>query len=364
MYDVIIVGGGPAGCAAAITLAGAGKSVCILEKGQPKREKTCGDGLMPDAQRMLKQLGVFDKVKESAKELTSAQFYPPRGNPINIPLSFLMITRAELDQILRDHAISKGVHIEYGMDVADIREDIQEVVIGKYRASHAIIATGANISLVKKIGITTSPIATAAAIRGYQKIKSKQHQISVFFIEDIMPGYAWIFPLNDTEANVGVGYAFDRAPAEKDLKKLLHKFVNSDRAKDILEGEPYNITAAPLRAGLRFKSSGTEKVLLCGETLDTTLHVIGEGVGKALTTGVMAAESIIEGNVQETYRKKLQTLQGIHEGYIALHNACDKPFVKTTLRSPYLTNIWRFVAQYLKGKEVHHADLQRREKRC
>lgn len=350
MYDVIIVGGGPAGSAAAITLAKAGKKVLILEKGEKNREKPCGDGLMPDAQHMLEKLGVLAEVRKNAKEIISAQFFPPKGKPVEVPLSFLTLSRSRLDQILRDEAEKSGVTVTHGVEIKDIQENEDEIRIGNYSAPYAIIATGANISLAQKLGIPTEPLATGAAIRGYQRIKAKQNQITVFFIEDIMPGYAWIFPLSETEANIGVGYAFDRAPAEKDLRKLLHQFVISPQAKEILEGDPYNVVAAPLRAGLHFKSTGTDRILLCGENIDTTLHVIGEGVGKALATGIMAAESTLTSNAQENYRKKLASLRSIHDGYTTLHQACGKPFIKRTLQSALLTNIGVSFLNTSKGK--------------
>jgi geranylgeranyl reductase family protein len=351
-YDVIVIGGGPAGCAAAITMARAGKKVCILEKFQPDRDKSCGDGLMPDAQRMLDKLGVLQDVKKHARNLTSARFYPPHGKPVEMQLSFLTIPRAKLDQILRDHAAAKGVHVEYGVTVKDVHEDTTGVIVENHRASYAIIATGTSVALAKKLGLPISPVSTCAAIRGYHRIKSAQFQMTVFFLEDTVPGYAWIFPISDTEANIGVGYTLDSTPPKKDLKSLLKTFLESPSARDILEGEPRNVIAAPIRSGLRFKSSGTQRVLLCGENLDTTLPFLGEGVGKALLTGVLAAESITEGNAQENYQGKLQTLREVHNGYAALHGACCRPIVKTVLRSPFLTNIGVSILNTNKGRKL------------
>jgi len=74
----------------------------------------------------------------------------------------------------------------------------------------------------------------AAAIRGYHPIKPPApgqpdpiESIILFFEEQIMPGYGWIFPISPTEANVGVGYFFDDAPTEKHLHRLLETFIRS-----------------------------------------------------------------------------------------------------------------------------------------
>jgi menaquinone-9 beta-reductase len=62
IYDVIIIGAGPAGCAAARTLASAGFSVGLFDKAIFPRDKICGDALIPDAHHVLKKLGLMERV--------------------------------------------------------------------------------------------------------------------------------------------------------------------------------------------------------------------------------------------------------------------------------------------------------------
>src|SRR6185369_16381296 len=83
--DVLIVGAGPAGSAAAITLARAGLDVVLVDQHSFPRDKVCGDGLIPDAHHALRRLGVLDTVMALARRATHVGCIGPRGGRIDVP---------------------------------------------------------------------------------------------------------------------------------------------------------------------------------------------------------------------------------------------------------------------------------------
>src|SRR5204863_2528424 len=84
--DVAVVGGGPAGAAAAITLARAGRDVVLVDKARFPRDKCCGDGLTAGALRLLEQLGLDPRTVESWQPVSDVIVRSPSGYEAAFPL--------------------------------------------------------------------------------------------------------------------------------------------------------------------------------------------------------------------------------------------------------------------------------------
>src|SRR5216110_127687 len=109
--DVLVVGAGPAGSAAVITLARAGLDVVLVDQHAFPRDKVCGDGLIPDAHNAMRKLGVLDAVMAQAQASGFVGCIGPRGGRIDVPGELAVLPRKQLDDILCRAAVDAGVRM-------------------------------------------------------------------------------------------------------------------------------------------------------------------------------------------------------------------------------------------------------------
>ena len=109
--EVLVVGAGPAGSAAARTLARAGVDVVLIDQQAFPRDKVCGDGLIPDAHRAMAKLGVLDEVMALAQPVKHLRCIAPRGGHIDVPGTLAVLPRKKLDLILCSAAAAAGVRM-------------------------------------------------------------------------------------------------------------------------------------------------------------------------------------------------------------------------------------------------------------
>lgn len=122
IYDVAIVGAGPAGSAAAIRLVREGAKVLLVDKKEFPRDKVCGDALIPDSLKCLRRLGVMDQVLSKGKKLDTAILYSPSRIEVQVPGEFVTIKRFDFDSLLVSEACASGVQFQ-NLAVSSIEED-------------------------------------------------------------------------------------------------------------------------------------------------------------------------------------------------------------------------------------------------
>src|SRR5438445_8215198 len=109
--DVLVVGAGPAGSAAAATLARAGADVVLVDAQAFPRDKICGDGLIPDAHHAMRKLGVLDEVMRLAQRVGHVACIGPRGGRIDVPGTLAVLPRRTLDDVLCRAAVATGARM-------------------------------------------------------------------------------------------------------------------------------------------------------------------------------------------------------------------------------------------------------------
>ena len=247
--DVAVVGGGPAGAAAAITLARHGRDVVLVDKARFPRDKCCGDGLTAGALRLLEQLGLDPTTIDSWHPVSDVVVRSPSGHQVVFPLPrgrglyAAVARRVDLDSALIDVARSAGVKVLDGHALLSARNETDRIVldvdgIGTVQARYALGADGMWSPLRKALGAADAGyLGEWHAFRGYFADVSPEaaRDLFVWFEPDLLPGYAWSFPLPDGRANVGFGIQRGGKVARvQDMKQLWPQLLDRPHVRDVL----------------------------------------------------------------------------------------------------------------------------------
>jgi menaquinone-9 beta-reductase len=309
--DVAVVGAGPAGCAAAITLARAGRDVVLLDKATFPRDKCCGDGLTTGALRLLEHLGLDPKTVGSWHVVDAAWVRSPSGRTSRFPLPTgrgqyaAIAPRLELDAALVDTARTAGVDVRDGHALVGLRDpgadDMRLVVdgLGDVHARYAIGTDGMWSPTRRALGVATPGyLGEWHAFRQYVDgvTGPAADQLWVWFEPDLLPGYAWSFPLPDGRVNVGFGIHRGRHHRIQDMNALWPDLLRRPHIVAALgptavPNAAHKAWPIPARADRSVLASG--RTLFAGDAAGASDPLTGEGIGQALLTGLLAARSIL-----------------------------------------------------------------------
>ncbi len=327
IWDVAIVGGGPAGAMAALHLARGGRRVAVIERAAYPRDKVCGDALIPDSLRALERAMLLRQVESRAAEVASLRLFGPSGVEVVIPTRALVIKRVDFDDLLVHAAVEAGAVVAQGTvesvaagEPAAIRIRHLDTAL---QARIVIVATGADVRLLVPLGMVEQARPTVVAMRGYIRSKERIDQLVLSFDRTLAPGYAWLFPLGGGEYNVGCGmlHGGTRVNLMATLDRFLQGFKPLRRfAEGVTHMGP--VKGAALRCGLKGTTAWyPPNVLAIGETIGATFPLTGEGIGKAMETGERAAAVVLRAldandlGVLATFPAEVDALRIRYRGY-------------------------------------------------
>ncbi|MDM7950889.1 NAD(P)/FAD-dependent oxidoreductase [Hydrogenophaga sp.] len=315
--DVLVIGAGPAGSAAAMLLARGGLDVVVVDQHCFPREKVCGDGLIPDAHRALRRLGVFDEVMAQAVHCSHVTCVGTRGQAIDVPGSLAVLPRRELDQLLLRNAVAAGARMFAPLRLLAPIESHGEVVGARLaqgerehsvRARWVLLATGAVPQGLMVAGMSTRQSPSGVAMRGYVKNEAmvgRIDRLQIVWHRALAGGYGWIFPCPDGVFNIGVctmdaqpSLRSGRARRSPNLRHLMDEFVRVHApARELMAGGSLlgTMKGAPLRTTLNGARFGRPGLMVIGEAAGTTYSLTGEGIGKAMESAIGAAELLLKG---------------------------------------------------------------------
>ncbi len=319
--DVLVVGAGPAGSAAAYALAKAGADVLILDRSRFPRDKTCGDGVAPHAVDILREMGVtFEQFHGPARKTfgglisgpdgRSFRAEPPRGGD-GARLESWIVPRIELDAHAVRAAVRAGATLREGVTITGLVrergrvrgvETLDGSGVSRVRASVVIGADGAHSSVAKALGLRENgPRHIGYALRAYyENVSGLRDDMEIHYYDrGLLPGYGWIFPTGVRSANVGVGVYFgELRRSGRKLRDILHDFIHSapavaDRFRDArLSGRA---TGWPLPVSSERRNTVFDGVMLAGDAASLVDPLTGEGIYTALVSGRSAARAALAG---------------------------------------------------------------------
>ena len=234
--DVVIVGGGPAGSAAAIELCRSGRSVLLLDKATFPRDKCCGDGLTTLALRELERLEFDQGEVGDWFDVHGAVLRSPSGRQITVPLPdegryAAVAPRLQLDDALLRLARSHGADVRDGhgfraLDTSrsDSHDHVRVEADGLTIDARYVIAADGMWSPVRKATGANDP-GYLGEWHGFRQYASNvtgaaASELHVWFEPDLVPGYAWSFPLPGNRANIGFGVLRDGTRTGKEIKAI------------------------------------------------------------------------------------------------------------------------------------------------
>ncbi|HEX6313138.1 MAG TPA: geranylgeranyl reductase family protein [Acidimicrobiia bacterium] len=326
-FDLAVVGAGPAGTAAAITARDRGLDVVVLDKATFPRDKTCGDGLTTGALRLLEGLGLRLAALPAYTSVRETVLVSPSGREVVLPLPdggqyAGVVPRAELDTALVRLAQAHGAEVREGAAVAGVAVHTGEVEIelagGAALSARFVVAADGHFSSVRRRLRPDAPadLGTWHAFRQYYRGVADR-RLWVLFEPDLLPGYAWVFPLPDGRANVGFGVPRGPGVDGKRLKATWHELLGRDRVRAVLgpHAEPEGAHRAwPIPARVDASRLAAGRVLYAGDAAAVVDPMTGEGIAQALETGIAAARAIAHGGdpdaVAARYRRAVDGALG------------------------------------------------------
>ncbi len=328
--DLLVVGAGPAGAAAAIRAARGGAKVVVFDKAPYGRDKVCGDGLTPRAIAAMQELNLdfsdahhIVGLRMIANSTVRELDWPSGGR---FPNHGAVWPRRKLDAALIDAATEAGAEVIWETEALPIIEG--ERVVGvttgdkTWKAPMTVIAAGAPGKIAKMLGterVEDEPFGLA--IRAYvpSPRHSDQHLEACLTLKDehgtAVPGYGWMFPAGDGTVNIGAG----ALSTMKGFKKLnLNKLLDSyrDMIRDEWDLGDYverpRAWRLPMSANRRH---GTGWVAI-GDAAGLINPMNGEGIDYGLESGILAADLFLDNPVTAPARYDLAVAE-LFDGFLS-----------------------------------------------
>ena len=315
MYDAVIVGAGPSGCAAALYAHKYGLKTLLLDKAVFPRDKVCGDALSGKSVRILKELDLLEGLGDLDGSVINRLTF---GSPKNKIFDVYLKGNENNDKITKGFVIPRKIFDNFLFKKADAVTDtmqgftVQDLIFendfvtgikGKtndgseqeIRAPLVLGCDGPTSIVSRKLGVYEMEMEhTSVALRCYfEGVDGLTDQIELHYVRELNPGYFWLFPAGEGRANIGLGLSKNDAKKEKrTLRQILDELIQNDyfkqrfsHAKKLETPVGWNL---PL-GSIHRKNYGNGFLLL-GDAAGLVDPFTGEGIGNAMVSGKYAIE--------------------------------------------------------------------------
>ena len=360
---VLIIGAGPSGTACAATLHRLGHEVVVVDKATFPRDKCCGDGLTTNALRILEGLNFDPSRVADWQTCSDVEMRSFSGRKIDLPLPSIggqfaaIAPRAQFDHALVEHCRDMGITIHEGCAFESITHhdtsgiSVRVENLGELTVDYVVAADGMWSPVRKSLGLSTPGyLGEWHAFRQYigNVHGSANEKLHIWFDKDLLPGYAWSFPLPDNRVNFGFGILRTSDRSTKYMNDLWRDLLTRPYITETL-GEHFvpedRHTAWPIPARIHDAVRSSGRVLFIGDAVCATDTLTGEGIGQALETGIAAGEAIHECNtaadVRDSYSHKIDSLLlADHRMSSVLSRMLTYPVVARMVLALVDTNNW------------------------
>lgn len=318
--DICIVGAGPAGAATALKLSYMGIPSTLIDKAVFPRDKICGDALSGKVVTLIQRLDpqMLERLDQSMiqVDIWGIKFFAPNHKELKI--NYRSITggnaqqapgyvskRIDFDHFLIEEVKGRpDIQLIEGVEVTACEKTEDGYVVKdksgqlEINTKLLIMANGAQSQFSRKIaGLEKDPKHYVAALRAYYKgvdFPENENFIELHFIDEIIPGYFWVFPLPNGMANVGIGMRSDFIKKRGvNLKDALQRIIqNHPMVKDRFQNAQLEgtVTGYGLPLGSKRRKISGDHYMLVGDAAHLIDPLTGEGIGNAFYSGFIAAE--------------------------------------------------------------------------
>ena len=322
-YDLIIVGGGPAGATATLYAARHGLKVLLLDKARFPRDKICGDALSGKSIAILHELGLLEQVRQlPGAPIRAIVFGSPAHDEVRaeisrhdhrdlltgtvLPMDCFVIRRQVLDAFLFGEARTQAAACLEDFSVQDlifaegrvcgVRGQDRGGQRREFRGRLVLGCDGFSSIVARKTGYYQhDPRHSLVALRCYyENVADLKDQIELHYVDEVKPGYFWIFPLENGGANVGIGMMHEHLKKRGvNLKVALQQVIGRPpfarrfaQARPLEEPVGWNLPVASKRRCIH-----GEGFMLLGDAGGLIDPFTGEGIGNALYSARLAVET-------------------------------------------------------------------------
>lgn len=309
-HEVIVVGAGPGGATSAMALAQQGHDVLLLDRHTFPRDKICGDGIPASAMGILNRYGLAQRIaKSNFYPINSLLIVAPGGNalesvfpPPEPGTESYVVPRILFDNVLFEHTVASGAKYQQAQVIEPLLErgrvvGVRARINGSTQEIRSRLVIGAD-GVTSTIARALRPdkqeeMHRAVAIRAYvDDFMLHPHQVEFYLYKEILPGYAWIFPTADGQANVGLGIRLDHFRRVKgNLGKMLDFFLNLPDIKKRFKPTTclHGISSWQLNFGSQRFQRAYEGALLVGDAAGLINPLTGGGIYNAIVSAEVAA---------------------------------------------------------------------------